>query len=197
MEHPRDDRDGAAAGRRDRLQRVRAVGVQAMATQSRAGGAAPQGSCLLSRGRSDRASRRGLRPSMEGGADAGKDHGEVRQPVADAGRGGGIREVQEGPRAAARGHRRAQGRDEARREAGAGGEGPHQQGGPGRVHVRERGRCWEHREGRQRGGMRREEGVKGTLVKVAYVAGPMLALCALIRLAEVAAVALGLALGTL
>ena len=97
-----------------------------MATQSRAGGAAPQGSCLLSRGRSDRASRRGLRPSMEGGADAG-----------------------------------------------------------------------EHRESRQRGGMRGEEGVKGTLVKVAYVAGPMLALCALIRLAEVAAVALGLALGTL
>lgn len=37
-----------------------------MATQSRAGGAAPQGSCLLSRGRSDRASRRGLRPSTEG-----------------------------------------------------------------------------------------------------------------------------------
>lgn len=45
--------------------------------------------------------------------------------------------------------------------------------------------------------MRGEEGVKGTLVKVAYVAGPMFALCALIRLAEVAAVALGLALGTL
>lgn len=45
--------------------------------------------------------------------------------------------------------------------------------------------------------MRGEERVKGTLIKVAYVAGPMLALCALIRLAEVAAVALGLALGTL
>lgn len=45
--------------------------------------------------------------------------------------------------------------------------------------------------------MRREEGVKGTLVKVAYVAGPVLALCTIVRLAEVAAAALGLALGTL
>ena len=45
--------------------------------------------------------------------------------------------------------------------------------------------------------MRGEEGVKGTLVKVAYVAGPMLALCALVRLVEVAAVALGLPQGPL
>lgn len=45
--------------------------------------------------------------------------------------------------------------------------------------------------------MRGEEGTMATLVKVAYVAGPLLALCAIIRLVEVGAVALGLALGTL
>lgn len=45
--------------------------------------------------------------------------------------------------------------------------------------------------------MRGEEGTMATLTKVAYVAGPLLALCALARLVEVGAVALGLALGTL
>ena len=45
--------------------------------------------------------------------------------------------------------------------------------------------------------MRGEEGMTATLTKVAYVAGPLLALCAIVRLVVVGAVALGLALGTL